>query len=337
MRKRIVIIPAYEPDKSMIILLKKISKNNNYDVIVIDDGSGVKYRDVFDEAKRYAKVLQYSDNMGKGYALKYGYKYVKDKYDNNYIVVCMDCDGQHSFKDAVKLCDYVDDNPSDLVLGMRKRGDNTPLRSRIGNYITMGIYRFVTGVDVYDTQTGLRAFSDKLMDYMLSISGNRYEYEMNVLLESVSNNIKIEEIEIETIYIDNNSGSHFDTFRDSIKIYKEIFKFSLSSISSFFIDYILFSLFIFVFNNINISNILARIISATYNYIVNKRMVFNSNKKIYNTFVGYVMLAIIILAVNTMLLNIFVNVFNPFFSKIMVELILFIFSYVIQKKIIFNK
>ena len=270
--------------------------------------------------------------------MKKAFSYIRDKYNEGYIVVCVDCDGQHSFRDAMKLCDYVEDHPSTLVLGMRKRSENTPLRSRIGNSITMGVYKYVTGVSVYDTQTGLRAFSDEIMRFILSIDGDRYEYEMNMLLMAVRNGINIHEIEIQTIYIDNNSGSHFNTFRDSYLVYKEIFKFSLSSIISFVIDYLLFTLFMFVFNNINLSNISARIISASVNYNVNKRIVFKSKQKLYKSLSGYILLAISILLINTLLLNIFVNVLsvNAFISKVIVELLLFIFSYIVQRKVVFK-
>ena len=61
---------------------------------------------------------------------------------------------------------------------------------------------------------------------MLEIEGERFEYEMNVLLTCSTKKIKITEIQIDTIYIENNSGSHFNSVKDSIKIYKEIFKYT---------------------------------------------------------------------------------------------------------------
>ena len=64
-----------------------------------------------------------------------------------------------------------------MVLGKRLRSEKTPLRSRIGNAITRFVYQISTGIDVYDTQTGLRAFSDRLIDYMLQIPGEGFEYE----------------------------------------------------------------------------------------------------------------------------------------------------------------
>ena len=95
-----------------------------------------------------------------------------------------------------------------------------------GNRITRYVFKKKTGLSIYDTQSGLRAFSNKLIDYMLGIDGNRYEYEMNVLLNLNKNNIKFHEIDIKTIYIGNNSSSHFKSFKDSYKIYKEIIKYS---------------------------------------------------------------------------------------------------------------
>ena len=138
----------------------------------------------------------------------------------------MDCDGQHTIKDALKLGEYTLNNNEELVTGKRLRNKITPLRSKIGNSITRFVYRTITGLDVYDTQTGLRAFSDKLVPLMLEIEGERFEYEMNVLLTCSTKKIKITEIQIDTIYIENNSGSHFNSVKDSIKIYKEIFKYT---------------------------------------------------------------------------------------------------------------
>ena len=249
----------------------------------------------------------------------------------------MDSDGQHSVKDAIKLGNYAEKHLNELVIGKRIRSKKTPLRSKIGNIITMLVYRLSTGVKVYDTQTGLRAFSHELMDFMQNVDGNRYEYEMNVLLYAPSNNIKIKEIEIETIYIENNEGSHFNTFKDSYRVYKEILKYSLSSIISFIIDYSLFALF-GIFLSITLSNIFARIISATINFTINKKIVFKSNKSLLVSFVEYALLAIFILTCNTLLLNLLVNVgLNKFIAKLIVEVSLFIISFLVQKTFVFKK
>ena len=219
--KRVIVIPAYEPSDKLLEVINSIDKS--YDIIVVNDGSGEYYNNIFNNIPKYVKVLGYDNNMGKGHALKYAFQYIRANYDN-YIVITMDCDGQHSIKDAIRLGNYVEDNKDTLVLGKRVRGKSTPIRSKLGNEITRFVYGITTGIHVYDTQTGLRAFTNRLMDRMLGVSGDRFEYEMNVLLECARNNINIHEIEIETIYIDNNRSSHFNGVRDSYLIYKDIFK-----------------------------------------------------------------------------------------------------------------
>ena len=219
--KHIILIPAFKPDEKLINLLKSIPKT--FDVIVVDDGSKEAYHEIFNRCREYAHVISYQGNRGKGYALKTGLSYIENKYQD-YIIVTMDCDGQHKIEDAIKLCDYVETNPDTLALGRRTWNKETPLKSRIGNYITRRVYYHVTRLKIYDTQTGLRAFSNKLSDYMLNTPGNRYEYEMNVLLNLNNKNIKYHEIPISTIYFDKNRGSHFKIIKDSYRIYKAIFK-----------------------------------------------------------------------------------------------------------------
>lgn len=328
--KKIVLIPAYEPDDKLIELVKKLK----CDVIVVNDGSNKDYDKIFDEVKKYAKVITYDVNKGKGYALKTGLKYIKDNYKNNYVIITMDCDGQHSINDLDKLYNYAKENKNTLVLGKRLRGDNTPLRSYLGNSITKFIYKIVTKKDIYDTQTGYRAFSNELIDYHLNIPGNRYEYEMNTLL--YLNDIKIKEIEVETIYIENNKNSHFNGLKDSFRIYKQIIKFSSISIMSFLIDYIFYIFFNMLFN-ISLSNIFARVISATFNYSMNKRVVFNSKNSIYKSLPKYILLAIFILLFNTCILNLFVYFgLDKYISKIISELLSFVISFIIQKKVAHN-
>ena len=120
---------------------------------------------------------------------------------------------------------------------------------------------------------------------------------------------------------------------------KELVKFSFSSILSFVVDYSLYTLFNIVTNNIILSNILARIISATFNYTLNRVFVFKSNNKIKKSALQYFLLAILVLTINTSLLKLFVDVFaiNKYLSKILIEIIVFTLSYLVQNKIIFKE
>ena len=217
--KYIALIPAYEPDEKLITLIDKLK--DKMDIVLVNDGSNKTYNQVFNQVKNQVHYLSYQTNKGKGYALKTGLKYIKDNYDK-YIVITIDADGQHTVSDAIKLCQYTKTHLDTLVLGKRNWDKDTPLRSRIGNHLTRLVFKLKTKQSIYDTQTGLRAFSYELIDYMLSINGKRYEYEMNVLLNLKTNHIKYHEIPIETIYFHNNQKSHFRVIKDSYRIYKNI-------------------------------------------------------------------------------------------------------------------
>ena len=342
--KMIALIPAYEPDDRLIALLKQLA-NTSFDAIVVDDGSGRKYTEIFEKAQRYATVLTHDINKGKGVALKTGYEYIKDNYNEKYIIVTMDSDGQHTVEDAIMLSGKVLENPQTLIIGKRDFTQDVPLRSKFGNACTRVAYRLVTGIKVYDTQSGLRAFDDELTDFMLSIKGDRYEYEMNVLMECQKNNIQIMEEDIATIYIDNNSSSHFDTLKDSFRIYKEILKFSASSLICFCLDFSLYIIFLSTtsglgtLNSVRISNILARLISSVVNFSLNRKYVFKSNSDILESAVKYILLCMFILTINTAMLGFLVEYVNidKSIAKIITELSLFAVSLAIQKLMIFKK
>ncbi len=338
MSKYIALVPAYKPEDLMIGLLRELSENS-FESVVINDGSGEDFAPVFAEAEKYATVLVHPQNMGKGQGIRTGLAYIKDTFGEDCVVVTVDADGQHKVSDAIKLCQLVEASPDTLWLGSRKLVGKVPLRSRVGNSITRFVYRLSTGLKVHDTQTGLRAFSGKLVDRMLETAGNRYEYEMNILLEFAREKRPIEEMEIETIYLNNNEGSHFNTVKDSFRIYKEILKFSASSLIAFVVDYVLFSVLSFTPIGTIFANIIARIVSCTVNFTINRKFVFKSKKKLWESALEYFALAAGILVGNTLVMYLFTEVLpiHPMVAKIITEVIFFSISWIVQKFIIFGK
>ena len=166
MVKKIAVIPAYEPDEKLCELVKEASESN-FEIIIVDDGSGEKYKHIFQQSGKYAKVISYEQNHGKGYAMKKALEAISlMEPDMDFTIVVMDCDGQHRVKDALKLCEIAENNIHTLVLGSRRQSYDSPLRSRFGNACTRNVYRVVTGQKVYDTQTGLRAFHANLLVIM---------------------------------------------------------------------------------------------------------------------------------------------------------------------------
>ncbi len=329
----IALIPAYQPTEALLHLLKT-AKKTGFELIVVNDGSSPETENIFRLAAMYATILNHPKNYGKGHAIKTGLTYIQQHYTAECIVVTLDADGQHRISDAWSICHIAHEYPNELVLGSRRLNGNVPLRSLLGNTITRLIYYLSTRQKIYDTQTGLRAFSARLIPQLLDISGERYEYEMNVLLTCSNIGIPIREVEIDTIYIDGNSSSHFDTVRDSYRVYKEILKFSASSLISFFLDYGLYSFLTMLTSSLGvavsilISNIGARMVSASVNYTLNYKLVFQSKAHVIQSASQYAVLAIAILAGNTVVLSILTNQLeiNQYAAKLITELFFFIMS-----------
>ena len=94
---------------------------------------------------------------------------------------------------------------------------------------------------------------------------------------------------------------------------------------------------LFLLNRVVVSNIIARIFSGSINFYINKRFVFGNKNKDKKDFIMYVLLAGFILIVNSILLSVMVNYFmvNKYFAKVIVEAMLMIVSFLVQRKVIF--
>ena len=333
------LIPAYRPDRTLAGLVRDLEKRN-LRVIVVDDGSGRDYEALFAVCAETALVLRHENNRGKGAALKTGLAWLRENVPGPYTVVTLDADGQHTVSDAVNVAEAAGQEPAALILGSRRQGKGCPLRSRFGNSVTRLVYRAAAQSSVYDTQTGLRAFSQRLIPFLLETPGERYEYEMNVLLRLTEMGTAIREVPIETIYLEGNKNSHFDTFRDSWRIYRDILKFSASSLLGFTVDYLLFSLLTFLTGGTAtlFANATARFVSAGVNFSVNRWLVFRDRGPFWQSAAQYFALAAGILAANSaILLALTALGLNPYLAKLLTELLLFLASFTVQKKIIFRK
>ena len=338
----VVIIPAYNPDEKLIEIVKRLNREKIL-TIVVDDGSNAACQPVFDSIMEECIVLHHMENQGKGAAIKNALTHIRDEIQGVEEIGMMDADGQHRVEDLIRLLNFSKEHSGVLCLGVRRVGKKMPVKSRLGNRITRFAFHLVSGAKVSDTQTGLRAFDPNLLPAFLSVSGARYEYEMNMLLCCPEKGIPIMEMEIETVYHDErNSCSHFRAFQDSFRIYKDIIKFTLSSMSSFLLDYILFAVsMVFLPHTaaaIVAGNIIARVISAFYNYSMNCRHVFHTDRRA-STALEYLILAAAILVFNNMLLGFFTQIvqISVYPAKLATECVLFAASWVVQKQVIFRK
>ena len=174
-----VIIPAYKPDERLVALIQEL--RGEFPVLVVDDGGGTEFAGIFEQARSAgAVVLTHEENKGKGAALKSAYRYMLDKGKGSGAITA-DADGQHKMKDIIAVAEAMEANPDTFVVGGRDFRKMPP-RSRFGNTVTRFVFRLATGLKISDTQTGLRGIPACSMEKMAAVAGDRYEYEINVLL-----------------------------------------------------------------------------------------------------------------------------------------------------------
>lgn len=345
-------IPSYEPDRELLNLCEKLCAIDLTNIILVDDGSGEEYRYLFDKAQQKygCTVLRNAVNQGKGRALKNAFNYILNQ-ENSGIIGCVtaDSDGQHTPTDILKCIQMLEQNPTSLVLGCRTfTGEDVPFKSRFGNELTRKIFSFLCGIQVSDTQTGLRGISTDFMRFLLNVSGERFEYEMNMLI-ACKDKVDIIEVPIETIYDSKvNHKTHFDPIHDSIKIYKVFgrmfIKYIFASLSSCVLDLILFTLFCGLLKNqmgilyVAVATVLARILSASYNYLLNYKVVFQSTQNHTNAAMKYAGLAVAQMVGSALLVTVGVHILQNVSElpiKLVVDTILFFVSYYVQRKYIF--
>ncbi|MFF1383157.1 GtrA family protein [Arthrobacter sp. NPDC058288] len=337
----IILIPAYEPDQQLPALIRSIRDAEPWaTVVVVDDGSGPAYRDVFDAVKALGcHVIGYARNRGKGFALKTGFGFIADHLPGRN-VVCADSDGQHTIIDILRVAAAVKSGSTAIVLGTRSFTGNIPARSRFGNNATRLLFTLATGQRISDTQTGLRGYPASMLPWLRSVHGERYEYELNLLLEAAQADYAITSVDIATVYLDRNSGSHFRPLADSARIYAPLLKFLASSFSAFLVDTVVFLALILITDSLLLAVLGARAVSSAVNFAVNRRLVFKhgSEKPAAQTGVRYFGLVVVLLAANFGLLAAFEALSLPVLpAKILAETVLISISFMVQQRFLFSR
>ncbi len=334
-----VLIPAYKPDRRLNQLVDDLLAAGFNNLVVVDDGGGAPYREIFNDLTGKAAVLVHEVNRGKGAALKTGLTHIMKTPGVS--VVTADSDGQHTPEDVKKIADVLIEKPDSLVLGVRDKSQMPP-RSKAGNTLTCGVFGLTTGLWITDTQTGLRGLPASSLAPFAVLEGDRYEYEMNMLIDAAKRRVKVEEVKIETIYIDNNAGSHFNAVKDGLRIYKLLFRqvgaFMGSSLVSSLVDYVMFLLLRWLVPGIMLVAVAgARIVSSLFNYFVNRDVVFKA-KSDHGSFIRYYMLVAVIMLLNYLGILLLTGLCIPdIVAKIIMDALLFIVSYRAQNKLVFKK
>ncbi len=352
----LIVIPALNPGEGLIKYTDTLLEHGYSHILVVDDGSRSDCRFIFDEieAKDGCEILRHDVNLGKGRALKDAMKLYLERYAGDASalggIVTVDSDGQHAVEDVDKVASAMANEPDSLIMGARDfSGGNVPPKSLFGNRCTKVALKLFIGGNINDTQTGLRGIPEAMIERFSLLPGDRFEYETQMLIDAIHSNIRITEVPIQTVYINDNSETHFNPIKDSVRIYSVILgtflKYTLSSLSSFLIDYGMFCLLLYLLSqsgttksrSIWIATIVARICSSLFNYTVNKKIVFKSRRGPV-TIAMYFCLCAVQAAASAALVSLLSipGILPPQISKMIVDTVLFVISYRVQKGLIFT-
>ena len=188
-KRCVVVLPSLNPNEKFDRVVDGLREAGFQRIMIVDDGSDEQHQAHFTRTEAFPEcfVLHHERNKGKGRALKDGFVEVLKRFPDAEGVITIDGDGQHLTKDTSRM------------------------------------FRLY-GIKLSDTQTGLRAIPMRYLSRFTAIEGERFEYETNMLLKMKRRGIGFVEQPIETVYEDENLGSHYNAVKDSWRIFKIMMK-----------------------------------------------------------------------------------------------------------------
>ncbi|MBP3685039.1 MAG: glycosyltransferase [Oscillospiraceae bacterium] len=301
-----VVLPSLDPDEKLIAVIDGLLEHGFSDIILVNDGSKAENLHYFtDLAAQHPEIhlLHHEVNKGKGAALKNAFRYFLENRPEGTGVVTVDGDNQHHPADTRACCEQML-KTGHAVLGCRDfNQEDVPARSSFGNKTTSAIFKIFVGMTISDTQTGLRALPRPIVEQLVDVYGDRFEYETNMLLAFKTKGIDFDEVKIRTVYIEENKSSHFRVIHDSWRIYKLIlahfFRYTLSSLTSAVVDTGAYSFLSWALQGIfsgfaltAAAGVAARVISSLLNFFMNQKLVFQTNTNTKKAMLRYYMLAL---------------------------------------------
>ncbi len=352
-----VVLPSLDPDEKLIAVVDGLLQYGFSHIILVNDGSKAENLHYFTdlaEAHPEITLLHHEVNRGKGAALKNAFRWFLANRPEGFGVVTVDGDNQHHPEDTRACCDHMI-KTGHAVLGCRDFDqEDVPARSSFGNKTTSMIFKIFVGMTISDTQTGLRALPRPVLEELVEVYGDRFEYETNMLLAFKTKGIVFDEVKIRTVYIEENKSSHFRVIHDSWRIYKLIlahfFRYTLSSLVSAVVDTGAFSLLSWLLHSFlqgfaltAAAGITARVISSLLNFFMNQRLVFQTKVSTKKAMVRYYCLALPQMAAQVLLTQGVYTLFSipdtanglrtVIYAVVMTAL--YFMSYVIQQRWVF--
>jgi len=205
-----VIIPAFNAAETIGPLVKAI-RAQRFDVVVVDDGSRDGTARIASE--QGAVVISHLRNVGKGLALRAGFRYALQHAYRG--VVTMDSDGQHDPGVLGRFIDAAERLDARLVIGNRMQEQTAmPFARRWANVVMSRIISRLARQPVPDSQCGFRFIRADLLQ-AAPLASRRFDIETELVLEAARRGSTVVSVPIPTIY--GNHRSHIQPVRDGVR------------------------------------------------------------------------------------------------------------------------
>lgn len=345
-----VVIPSLNPDDKLLAVVEGLISRGFNDLIVVNDGSAPDKTRHFESVAALpgCTVLCHEVNRGKGRALKTAFSYILEHRPDCIGAVTVDGDNQHHPDDVAAMAAALMNNGGDpaLLLGVRDFSQpEVPARSRFGNRLSALVFWLLCRQKISDTQTGLRGIPRQLLPGLTALSGERFDFETNMLLYLHKNRIPVNEIGIRTIYLEENASSHFHAIFDSLSILRLVLAFAFSSVVSAALDVGCYGLAVTLLHalplreRVLVATVVARATSSVVNFWLNRRAVFGGDSALSHALPRYYLLCACQLFCSwagvwglTLIIG-----GSSMLAKIIIDALLFFISFNIQRRWVFSE
>lgn len=339
-----VIIPALDPEDTLLTFVQGIMDTGLKNIIIVNDGSQNSCMPFFDKLERIGCIVYHiKQNMGKGYCLKYGLKKAKRLFPDLGGVITAEANKQHRPEDLLRVAKALNRHPHKLVLGVRHfNKKNSPLKFRISFFFSKLYFHFITQRWHRDTRTVLRGIPSDLFSLAETTEGNRYEYEFNFLISAVKENFPIHNVQVSS-RLRGSHLSHFRPFYDTLLLFKTPIKFAAVSLSCYGVDIAIFTILTwFLLSNnaleLFLATVLARLVSGALNFTANKKWSFRNTKNWSGQAAKYGVLFVCQMLLSWILVTLFSSwiPIHVTIIKMAADLLLFVANYFVQKNWVFK-
>lgn len=214
-KKCCVLIPTYN---NATVIQQVIEDVLGYcdDIIIVNDGSTDNTQTIVDQFSTILKT-GYEKNMGKGFALKTGFKFaLAHGYE---YAITIDSDGQHLASDLITFLQKLEESPNSIIIGNRRMVQETvPGKSSFGRKFSNFWFRLETGIDHPDTQSGYRLYPIKALEGTKFFT-RKFEFEIEVIVRAAWKGIPVTHVPVDVFYPEKEERiTHFRPFLDFFRI-----------------------------------------------------------------------------------------------------------------------